>query len=72
MLHNLLHQYNPEYHFVDSDNFMEATNTFVHQHKIDLLITIPKRHNFFETIFKRSHTKMMAFHSNVPLMVVHD
>ncbi|MGC8749850.1 universal stress protein [Hydrotalea sp.] len=72
MLHNLLHQYDPEYHFVDSDNFMEATNTFVHQHKIDLLITIPKRRSFFDTIFKRSHTKMMAFHSNVPLMVVHD
>jgi hypothetical protein len=51
---------------------MEATNTFLHQHKIDLLITIPKRRSFFYTIFKRSHTKMMAFHSNVPLMVVHD
>ncbi len=72
MLHNLLHQYNPQYHFVDGNDFMETANNFVKENKIDLIISIPKRHGLFDTLFKRSHTKMMAFHSIVPLMVVHD
>ncbi|WP_298300775.1 universal stress protein [Hydrotalea sp.] len=72
MLHNLFHQYNPQYHFVDGDDFMETANSFVKENNIDLIVSIPKRHGLFETLFKRSHTKMMAFHSIVPLMVVHE
>jgi nucleotide-binding universal stress UspA family protein len=72
MLHNMFHQYNPQYHFVDGDDFMDTTNAFVKENQVDLIVSIPKRHGLFDTLFKRSHTKMMAFHSMVPLMVVHE
>jgi len=72
MLDTLFEGYNPEYHFADDPDFMECINDFVAAHQISLIITIPKKHGLFETIFKRSHTKMMAFHSHVPLMVVHE
>jgi nucleotide-binding universal stress UspA family protein len=72
MLDTLLHKYNPEYHFVDSTDFTEAINRFATEKKIDLIVTLPRKHGFFENLFKRSHTKMLAFHSHVPLMVIHD
>jgi hypothetical protein len=39
---------------------------------VDLIITIPKKMGWFDSLFRRSHTKMLAFHSHVPLMVVHE
>ncbi len=72
MLDTLFYGYEPQYHFVDSTDFVEAINSFAVDNNIDLIITIPKKHGFFEGLFKRSHTKQLAFHSHVPLMVVHD
>ena len=70
-MHTLLEDLNPEYHFSHNKNYMEAINDFALEYKIDLIITIPKKHSFFESLFSPNHTKMLAFHSHVPLMVVH-
>ena len=72
MLDTLFTGYHPEYHFTDKGDFSERINEFVVEKEIDLIITIPKKHGLFDNIFKRSHTKMLAFHSHVPLMVIHD
>jgi nucleotide-binding universal stress UspA family protein len=72
LLDTLLDGYNPEYHFVDSTDFVEAVNSFAIEKEADLIITIPKKHSFFERLFKESHTKQLAFHSHVPLMVIHE
>lgn len=72
MLDTLLQGYNPEYYFVDNPDFTEGINNFVLEKHADLIITIPKKHGLFDSLFKRSHTKMLAFHSHVPLMVIHE
>jgi nucleotide-binding universal stress UspA family protein len=72
ILNSLLQGYNPQYFFVNNISFIDGINEFVNSKNVDLLVTIPKKHGWFETIFKRSHTKLLAFHSHVPLMVVHD
>ena len=72
MLDTLLHDCNPEFHFLDNKDFMEAINGFVVDHNINLVITIPKKHGLLESLFTRSHTKQMAFHIHVPVMIVHD
>ncbi len=72
MLDTLFEGYHPEFHFSDDPDFTESINEFVVEKQIDLIITIPKKHGLFDNIFKRSHTKMLAFHSHVPLMVIHD
>lgn len=72
MLDTLFDGYYPEYHFSNDPDFTESINEFVVEKQIDLIITIPKKHGLFDSIFKRSHTKMLAFHSHVPLMVLHD
>ena len=64
--------YDPEFHFVVNTNFAEAINDFAAAYRADITIVIPKKHNFLESVFKKSHTKELAFHSNIPLMAVHE
>jgi nucleotide-binding universal stress UspA family protein len=71
-LKNMLAEFSPQFHFIDHEDFVEGINHFADEHKVDLLITIPKKHGMFEGLFKRSHTKKLAFHSHVPLMCIHE
>jgi len=71
-LYTLLQDLAPQYHFSKNKNFVEAINEFATENGIDLIISIPKKHGFFESLFTSSHTKALAFHSHVPLMVVHE
>lgn len=72
LLDTLFQGYHPEYHFIHDTHFTEAINHFADEHNIDLIMTIPKKHGLFEGLFKKSHTKSLAFHSHVPLMVIHE
>lgn len=72
MLDTLLYGYKPEYEFIDDSDFVGAINRVAHEKEVDLIITIPKKMGWFDHLFRRSHTSMLAFHSHVPLMVVHE
>jgi nucleotide-binding universal stress UspA family protein len=72
MLDTLLQGYSPQYHFIHNSDFTEATNRFAEENNIDLIITIPKKHGWFEGLFRKRRTKSLAFHTYVPLMVIHE
>ncbi len=71
LLHSLLKEYEPQFYFEHNEDFLTCLNDFAETNHIDLIITIPKKHGFFEGLFKESHTKKLAFHSHVPLMYIH-
>lgn len=68
----LFSDYNPQYHFIQGENFAETINSFAAENNTDLVIVIPKKHGLFDGIFKQSHTKALAFHSHVPIMTIHE
>lgn len=70
--HPLLDDLHPEYHFSKEPDFTEAVNHFATQEKVDLIISVPQKHSFFESLFLADHTRMLAFHTHIPLMVVHN
>lgn len=70
-IHAAIDALQPSYHTVHSKHFAEAVNDFVIEHQVDLVISIPKEKGFFQGWFSESHTKMLAFHSTVPVMVMH-
>ena len=72
MLHALLQDLNPNYHFIDNVNIEEGINEFVDKNNIDLLITIPKKHKLLDSLFKKSNTKQLVTQSHVPVMCVHE
>ncbi len=53
-------------------DFEEGIDTYVNDMKINMIITIPRKHSFLAKIFKTSHTRELAFHTNVPLLAVHN
>lgn len=70
-LETLLQGYEKQYHFINGEDFAEAINVFAKNHHIDLIVAVPKKHGFFESIFHKSLTKKLAFHSHIPLIVMH-
>jgi len=72
ILHRMIKDFSPTYHFIENESFTAGINLFSEKNHIDLIITMPKKHGFFDSLFKKSHTKKLAFHSHLPLMVMHD
>lgn len=72
MLNEFFHAYDPQYHFSQNPDFIEGVNEYALKESVDLIITIPKKHGLLDGLFSRNHTKELAFHSHVPLMMVHE
>ncbi len=70
-LEELLWKYNPQSYFVLEEDFEKAVADFVQEYDIDMIITVPKRHNFFTRLFKASHTQKLAYNSQVPILAIH-
>jgi nucleotide-binding universal stress UspA family protein len=54
------------------EDVIHGINRFVDMHKADLLVMIPRKHTLLFGLFHESNTKKMAFHSHVPLLMLHD
>ncbi len=61
----------PTFHFIANDNMDEGIIDFVDKNNIDLLIVLPKRHNFLGKLMHKSHSKQLVLHSHVPVMALH-
>lgn len=72
LLHTLLEDMNPNYHFINHEDIEDGLNDFSEKNNLDLLITIPKKHKLLEGIFKPSSTKQLLVQSKVPVMCVHE
>jgi nucleotide-binding universal stress UspA family protein len=72
MLHTLLEDLNPNYHFINHVDIEDGINEFAEENNIDLLITIPKKHKLLDSLFKHSSTKQLVTQSHVPVMCVHE
>jgi len=60
------------FHYAENDNVVEGINEYVSEHNIDLVVMIPRAHSVLTNIFKEPHTKQMAFHASVPLLILND
>ncbi|HXB94340.1 MAG TPA: universal stress protein [Puia sp.] len=69
-LESLLKDYNPEFYFIRLFDFVEATNQFVTDYHIDLILTFPRRHSFLSNVFRTTSTSKLAYHSHVPIVAI--
>lgn len=72
LLHNMLEELNPQYHFVTDPDIEDGINRFAESNNLDLVIAIPKKHKLLEGIFKPSSTRQLVFQSHIPVMCVHE
>lgn len=71
VLHQKLASAKPEYHYIDSAETDEAIAQFINTHHINWLVVAPHKHGFIESLFRKSHTKELAKHINIPLLALH-
>jgi nucleotide-binding universal stress UspA family protein len=71
-IENILRGAEHSYHFANKDNrdISEIIDDFLVQQKADMLVTIPKRLNFINSLFHKSLTKEMVCHSKIPLLAL--
>jgi nucleotide-binding universal stress UspA family protein len=72
LVHNMLEDVKPQYHFINNPDVEDGINEFAETNNLDLVIAIPKKHKLLEGIFKPSSTKQLVFQSHIPVMCVHE
>jgi nucleotide-binding universal stress UspA family protein len=72
ILEKMLEDYHTEFYFMRLYDFQDSISSFAADRDIDLILTVPKKHNFLLGLFKTSHTKRLAYHSHVPILAVQE
>jgi nucleotide-binding universal stress UspA family protein len=65
-------EFNPEFYFLGLYDIDEAINQFAQDKNVDFIIVIHKEHSLLSKLFIKSHTKMLAYHSSVPVLAIHE
>lgn len=71
-LDQYLKKVNHSFHVAQDKDIEEAIHQYTTKNHIDLLAVMPRKHSFLERLTHKSITRQMAFHSEVPLLVLHD
>lgn len=71
-LHNIFKDLEHEYFFIDDENITRGISEFIITNNVDLITLLPKNHTFFERLLKKSVTKGLALHTNIPLLAIHE
>jgi len=69
-LEEMFKEFRPTFHYETNSNFSDAVDSFVVNHKIDLVVVVPKKQGVFDHLFGVNHTKTLAFRSQIPLLAV--
>ena len=67
-LAQMFSEFKPEFYFIGMNDFHEAIDHFVKDKHIDMLITVPRKHSFLSSLYKRSTTKTLVYQSTVPIL----
>lgn len=57
--------------YTDGTDVEKGIEDYINSHPVDILVMAIHKRNFFEKIFKRSLTKEMVYHSQIPLYALH-
>jgi len=71
-LETLLSDNHASFHSVENDDTIEGIMDFSLTNRASLIIVLPKDHGFLDGLFHKSVTKKLAYHSSIPLLVLHE
>lgn len=71
-LRKMFEDLHPEFYFLGLNDVDEAINQFAADKKIDLIIIIHREQSVLSKFFMKSHTKKLAYQSNIPILAIHE
>lgn len=66
----LLSGMNPTYDFIENKSVNEGINDFAEKNNIDIIVTLPQKHSFLESLFEKSVTRELLHHTHIPVMCI--
>lgn len=72
LLKEILSEVDYSFHFISGNSVEPAINIFVESRDSDMVAFINKKHMFFGSLLTKPLVKGIAFHSKVPILVMHD
>jgi nucleotide-binding universal stress UspA family protein len=71
-LESLLQGLRHEYLFLEGEDPVAGIERGIREQHTNLLVMVPRQHDFWDILFNRSTTRQMAFQTPVPLLVLPD
>ncbi|RYD77547.1 MAG: universal stress protein [Sphingobacteriales bacterium] len=71
-LKTLLGEFDPEFYFMRMFDLEESLDLFAKDFDIDLIIAVQREQSLMQRLFTTSHTKRFAYHSSLPILVIHE
>ncbi len=71
-LDHILEEVEHTFHFENSSDKAHAIENYLNQHNIDMLAVVPRKNNFFDSLFNRSVTRKLTLHTKVPMLAMPD
>ncbi len=60
----------PTFEYPVGTDVTHALDKFIETHHADMLVMMPHKHDWIERLFKKSETKEMIFHTEIPLLIL--
>lgn len=58
------------FHLKHNDDPEHGIDDFAHEHKVEIIAMVKRKHSFFGRIFHKSITKKMVYHTDIPLLII--
>lgn len=69
-LHGMLKKYHPQYHYVPSTDVIKGILDFAGEHKAEMVIALPHKYSFFQSLLHSSISQQLASNSLVPVLLL--
>jgi nucleotide-binding universal stress UspA family protein len=66
----LLTGMNPTYDFIENKDVNEGINDFAEKNNLDLIVTLPQKRSFLESLFEKSLTRELLHHTHIAVMCI--
>lgn len=71
-LQEMFDEFKPEFHFISTAGFHQSLRRFIADKQIDLVLTFPRKHSFFNYLVKGTNTRKLVYEAEVPVLAAHE
>ncbi|NII81668.1 MULTISPECIES: universal stress protein [unclassified Pedobacter] len=72
ILHEMLKDFSPAYHYADHPDMIKGIVKFAKSEEAQLIIALPKKYSFFESLLHESVSQKLTIKSHVPVLLLKD
>lgn len=69
-LHKMLENYHPQYHYICNKDVINGITRFATEHDAQLVIALPHRYSFLQSLLHDSVSEKLTVHSAVPVLLL--